>query len=235
MLKSLCKPLILMALPLFVFTAGCQAEQKSVELETLEQKASYGIGLDFGTQMTESELGLDKAALIEGVKDGFNGGEAKLTEEELEAVKAEFITKLQEESETEMESAAGENLEEGRKFLEQNADKEGVETTESGLQYKVLTPGTGETPSKSDTVKVHYRGTLTDGTVFDSSYERGEPAEFPVQGLIPAWQEALPMMKEGAKWKLFVPSELAYGEQGAGQVIGPNEVLIFEMELIEIL
>ncbi|HKL48502.1 MAG TPA: FKBP-type peptidyl-prolyl cis-trans isomerase, partial [Desulfuromonadales bacterium] len=117
----------------------------------------------------------------------------------------------------------------------ENAEKEGVETTESGLQYKILTPGTGETPSKSDTVKVHYRGTLIDGTVFDSSYQRGEPAEFPIQGLIPAWQEALPMMKEGAKWKLFVPSELAYGEQGAGQVIGPNEVLIFEMELIEIL
>lgn len=235
MLKPFCKFLILMALSLFVFTVGCQAEQKSVELETLEQKASYGIGLDFGKQMTESDLGLDKAALIEGVKDGFDGGEARLSAEELESVKAEFITKLQAEREKDQKAAAGVNLEKGKKFLEENAAEEGVKTTESGLQYKVLTPGTGKSPSKSDTVKVHYRGSLIDGTVFDSSYERGEPAEFPVQGLIPAWQEALPMMKEGAKWKLVVPSDLAYGEKGAGQAIGPNEVLIFEMELIEVL
>nr|NIS39761.1 FKBP-type peptidyl-prolyl cis-trans isomerase [Desulfuromonadales bacterium] len=235
MFKPFCKLLILMTLSLFIFTVGCQAEQKSVELKTLEQKASYGIGLDFGKQMTESDLGLDQAALIQGVKDGFGDGEAKLSAEELEAVKAEFITKLQTERETEMKAAAEKNLQKGQTFLKENADKEGVKTTESGLQYKVLTAGSGESPSQEDTVKVHYKGTLIDGTVFDSSYDRGQPAEFPVKGLIPAWQEALPMMKEGAKWKLFAPSDLAYGDKGAGQVIGPNEVLIFEMELIEIL
>jgi FKBP-type peptidyl-prolyl cis-trans isomerase FklB len=126
------------------------------------------------------------------------------------------------------------NKAEGEKFLAENAKKEGVKVLPSGLQYKEITPGTGKSPKTADTVTTHYKGTLTDGTEFDSSYKRGEPATFPVSGVIPGWTEALQLMKEGAKWQLFVPPNLAYGEKGAGQVIGPNATLIFEVELLTV-
>jgi len=126
------------------------------------------------------------------------------------------------------------NLKEGEAFLQENAKREGVVALPSGLQYEVIEEGTGKSPKPGDEVTVHYRGTLVDGTVFDSSYERGEPVTFPVEGVIPGWTEALQLMKEGAKWKLFIPPSLAYGERGAGQVIGPNATLLFEVELISV-
>lgn len=236
MFKSALKPFILLFIPMLMFSVGCQAEQKQKPaLETLEQKASYGIGLDFGAQMTDGNLGLDLDALMQGVEDGFKGGEAMLTDEQLAEVKETFIKKLQAKQESEAKALTENNKVEGETFLADNAKKDGVITLESGLQYKVLTPGTGKSPAADGKVKVHYRGTLIDGTEFDSSYKRDTPAEFPVNGLIAAWQEALPMMKEGGKWQLFVPAELGYGERGAGGVIGPNQALIFEMELLEVL
>jgi FKBP-type peptidyl-prolyl cis-trans isomerase FklB len=134
----------------------------------------------------------------------------------------------------EMQKLSEKNKADGEKFLAENAKKEGVKVLPSGLQYKVITPGTGKSPKATDTVTTHYKGMLIDGTEFDSSYKRGEPATFPVSGVIPGWTEALQLMKEGAKWQLFLPSNLAYGERGAGRDIGPNATLIFEVELISV-
>jgi FKBP-type peptidyl-prolyl cis-trans isomerase FklB len=141
----------------------------------------------------------------------------------------EEMTKKQEEA---MKKAAEKNKKDGAAFLAENKKKEGVVTLPSGLQYKIITQGTGNTPKATDTVTVNYRGSLVDGTEFDSSYKRGQPATFPVNGVIKGWTEALQLMKEGAKWQLFIPSDLAYGEKGAGNVIGPNATLIFDVELI---
>jgi FKBP-type peptidyl-prolyl cis-trans isomerase FklB len=142
--------------------------------------------------------------------------------------------KMMEKQMAQREEAAKENLREGQEFLSENAQKDGVRTTESGLQYEVIEKGSGKTPTPESTVTVHYRGTLIDGTEFDSSYRRGEPATFPVNGVIAGWTEALQLMSEGAKYKLYIPADLAYGERGAGQAIGPNETLIFDVELISV-
>jgi FKBP-type peptidyl-prolyl cis-trans isomerase FklB len=154
--------------------------------------------------------------------------------EDMQAVMQSFQQTVMEQQQAKRQQAAGANAEAGEAFLNENKTKEGVKTTESGLQYKVITEGTGATPTETDTVVTHYTGTLINGEVFDSSYKRNNPATFPVNGVIPGWTEALQMMKVGSKWKLFIPSELAYGEQGAGANIGPNEVLIFDIELLEI-
>lgn len=182
------------------------------------------------TSIARQNVDIDQEALIMALKDALNGKEPRISLEELQRVMAAEEKKVQ----NKQVAIADKNLEIGKAFLEDNKKMDGIKTTDSGLQYRVITAGTGANPSATDTVKVHYRGTLIDGQEFDSSYNRGEPATFPVNGVIKGWQETLPMMKEGGKWEIFVPSELAYGDQGAGGSIGPNETLIFEIELLSI-
>ena len=214
--------------------------QDKPELTTPKQRVSYSIGANIGGNFKRQEIDVDVKALAAGVTDAL-AGKTALTEAEMRDVMMAFQREMQTKMEAREKAleeqhakAAPENLKKGEEFLAANAKKEGVKTTPSGLQYKVLKSGSGKTPKATDTVKTHYHGTLIDGTVFDSSVERGEPVSFPVNGVIPGWTEALQMMKEGDKWQLTVPSKLAYGERGAGDKIGPNTVLIFDVELIAI-
>lgn len=192
-------------------------------------KLSYAIGLNIANNLKVSGFAnLSVEDFANAVKTVYNGEKAEMTDAEAKTVIQEYFEKAEKEKLTK-------NLEEGKKFLEENAKREGVVTLASGLQYEVITEGTGKKPSATDKVSCHYHGTLIDGTVFDSSVMRGQPAEFPVNGVIQGWVEALQLMGEGAKWKLFIPSNLAYGERGAGQSIEPNSTLIFEVELLKVL
>jgi FKBP-type peptidyl-prolyl cis-trans isomerase len=172
---------------------------------------------------------LDLKELLEGFSDGLLS-KSKLTDQQMQ----QAMTSLQEQIKSKMIQKSRKNLERANDFLKSNKDKEGVQTTKSGLQYQAIKSGSGKTPSLTSTVKVHYEGKLLDGKVFDSSIARGEPIEFPVNGVIPGWTEALQRMKVGDKWKLFIPPGLAYGERGAGSDIGPNELLVFEVELLDV-
>lgn len=216
-----------------VFAGEVQAEEKPI-LKSKEDKLSYSIGLDVGANMKARDINVEMEPFTRGVMDGISGKKPLLTEDETKAVLAQFQKKMKEKAESQVKEVAEKNKKEGEAFLSNNKKEKGVITLESGLQYMVMTEGKGKTPKASDTVKTHYKGTLVDGTVFDSSYERGEPVSFPVGGVIRGWTEALQLMKEGSKWKLFVPSDLAYGERGAGQKIGPHAALIFEVELLSI-
>jgi len=199
-------------------------------LKSQKEKMSYIIGLDMGKNLKNQSIDIDQAALAKGIKDALSGGKSSLTDEEIRQTMAVFQQEMMARSQ-----ALGEkNKKEGEAFLAENKKKQGVITLPSGLQYKVVSAGKGKKPKPTDTVTVQYRGTLIDGTEFDSSYRRGQPATFPVNGVIPGWTEALGLMQEGAKWQIFVPSNLAYGEKGAGGQIGPNATLIFEVELISI-
>jgi FKBP-type peptidyl-prolyl cis-trans isomerase FkpA/FKBP-type peptidyl-prolyl cis-trans isomerase FklB len=172
--------------------------------------------------------------LVRGLRDAIAGGEMQMTDEEANTVKQAFMQSMQAKATEERTAAATKNRTDGEAFLAANRSKSGVQTTESGLQYQVMTQGTGEKPGPTSKVKVHYVGTLIDGTKFDSSIDRGTPAEFALNGVIKGWTEALQLMPVGSKYKLFVPSDLAYGEQGTPGPIGPNSTLIFEVELLEI-
>lgn len=216
--------------------AGCN-EEKTAEapaLTTQEQKVGYAIGAQIGAQLAMTKDDIDSKALVAGLTDAMNGTELKLTDQQMQEAKMAFQKKVQEKAQEEMMKLAEANKAEGEKFLAENKTKEGVVTLPSGLQYKVVQAGTGATPTAADTVVTHYTGTLINGQVFDSSVQRGEPATFPVNGVISGWTEALQHMKVGAKWQLFIPAELAYGERGAGQMIAPNSTLIFDIELLEI-
>ena len=191
---------------------------------------SYIIGMDIGNNLKKQSIDVDPNILSKGIKDALAGGKPLLTEQEISETMAAF----QKEMMAKQEQVAKKNKAEGDAFLSENKKKEGVKTLPSGLQYKVIKAGTGKKPKSTDTVTTHYRGTLTNGTEFDSSYKRGQTVSFPVSGVIPGWTEALQLMEEGAKWQLFIPSNLAYGERGAGGLIGPNATLIFEVELISI-
>jgi FKBP-type peptidyl-prolyl cis-trans isomerase len=206
--------------------------QDKPDLTNPKQKTSYAIGLDIATSLKRQELDVDAKALAAGIADGFAGKPA-LTDEEQKAAIMDLQKTAMAKAEEKQKASAEKNLKAGEAFLAANAKKEGVKTTASGLQYKVINSGTGSTPKPTDTVKVHYTGTLVDGTVFDSSVRRGEPATFPVKGVIPGWTEALQLMKVGDKWQLVIPPKLAYGEDGPGP-IGPNSTLIFEVELLGI-
>ena len=202
-----------------------------LQLNTQEKQASYGIGLQMGEQLAANPFdGLEISAIAAGISDAFAGAESKVSREDLQAA-FEVISGR-------MQAAAAEQAEvlgaAGAAYLAENAAKEGVTVTESGLQYEVITLGEGEVPTAEATVSVHYHGTLTDGTVFDSSVERGEPTEFPIGGVIAGWTEALQLMPVGSKYKLAIPADLAYGERGAGAAIGPHATLVFEVELLEI-
>ena len=179
-------------------------------------------------------LDLDPQVLAKGIMDAMTKQKPQMTEDEIRATLLAFQQQLQKDAQTKMQKEAEANVAKGKKFLADNAKKEGVKTTKSGLQYKVIKSGSGKTPKLTDEVTTHYRGTLIDGTEFDSSYKRKQPATFPVNRVIGGWTEALQLMKEGDKWQLFIPSDLAYGERGSGPDIGPNEVLIFDIELLKV-
>ena len=202
-----------------------------IDLSTNELKASYGVGLQMGQQLRSVFKDVSLAASIAGIKDGFNNQQPQL---ESDAINAAFQV-VQESLQAEEKANAAEYAQEGENFLAENAKRDEITITESGLQYEVIEAGSGDKPLASSTVRTHYRGTLINGEEFDSSYSRGEPTEFPVNGVISGWTEALQLMPVGAKWKLFIPYQLAYGEQGAGGSIGPYQTLIFELELIAIL
>ena len=204
------------------------------ELTNDKEKISYSIGMDIGGNLKRGSVEVDPDLLAKGLKDSYGGGKTILTEDEARKTIADFQKTLMAKQAETMQKLSEKNKADGEKFLAENAKKEGVKTLPSGLQYKEITPGKGKSPKDTDTVSTHYKGTLIDGTEFDSSYKRGEPVTFPVSGVIAGWTEALQLMKEGAKWQLFIPSNLAYGERGAGREIGPNATLIFEVELISV-
>lgn len=197
---------------------------------TQNQKFSYTIGYQMGVKLRASGAEVDPAVFAQAIQDGLSGTEPKMTQDEMQAAfQAERQAKLDEQK-----AEAEANLKKGQEFLAQNKEKEGVKTLPSGVQYEVIEEGTGKTPAAEDTVEVHYRGTLIDGTEFDSSHSRGAPATFKADGVIPGFKEALTNMKEGAHWKVYIPADQAYGERGAGQAIGPNETLIFDLELLAV-
>ncbi len=216
-----------------VLIAGAVYAQDKPDLKNPKIRASYCVGADIGSNLKNQDLDLDPKALAAGLADAISG-KVSLTEAEMTATLTEFRKQMMAGMESKQKLAAEKNLKEGDAFLVANAKKDGVKTTASGLQYKVLKAGTGATPKSTDEVKVHYHGTLIDGTVFDSSVDRGEPINFPVTGVIPGWVEALQLMKVGDKWKLFIPARLAYGEHAPGGKIGPNAALLFEVELLGI-
>jgi len=211
-----------------------EAEPDPVSLESNIEKVSYIIGSQIGTQMKGQGIDIDVDKFVRGLTDARAGRKLALSPEESQEVMAAFQEEMMEKMQAARAEAGGKATAEGATFLAENAKKPGVKTTESGLQYLVVEEGKGDTPAATDVVRTHYRGTLIDGTEFDSSYARGEPAEFPVNRVIPGWTEALQLMQVGDKWKLFIPSELAYGERGAGADIPPNSTLIFDIELLDI-
>ena len=198
-----------------------------------KQKISYAFGLQYGTFLKRNSVEIDLAEFTKAVNDTLAGKPA-LNEQEAQEVMNAFRTEMMAKQQSKAKEAGEKNEKEGVTFLEANAKKDGIKTTASGLQYKVIKEGSGEKPGPTDTVTTHYRGTLIDGTEFDSSYSRGEPASFPVNGVIGGWTEALQLMPVGSKWQLFIPSKLAYKERGSGQKIGPNATLIFDIELLDI-
>lgn len=218
---------------------GCQGNAQSkkdnTQLKTGKDTVSYTIGLSIGKNMKQQDVEIDPDLLLAGLKAGLSADTSKilLTEKQMGEAMQRFQMEMMEKQQAKAKKLGEENRKKGEAFLADNKKKEGVQITASGLQYKVIEAGSGESPKETSSVTVHYTGTLIDGTVFDSSVERGQPAEFTVGQVIKGWQEALQLMKPGAKWKLFIPSDLAYGEN-APPNIGPNSVLVFEVELIAV-
>jgi len=211
-----------LVLPLF-------GQEKSPPLKDQKDKVSYSLGLNIGFNLGRQNVPINPDALMAGIKDAI-ANKPQLTPDQIK----ETMTAFEKDMEQKQKAAADKNASEGTKFLEENKKKEGVKTTASGLQYKVVKEGTGAQPKANDTVTVNYRGTLINGTEFDSSYKRGEPATFPVNGVIKGWTEALQLMKAGSKYQLFIPPNLAYGERAVGPDISPNSTLIFDVELMDV-
>ena len=218
-----------------MLSASVAFAAESLELKTPKDKASYAIGMDMGNSLKRNEVDVDPEILGRAIKDLLTGQKTLMTEEEVKTTLTALQQEMQGKRQEKMKAEGEKNKKAGEAFLAENKKKEGVKTLPSGLQYKVVSEGKGNMPKAEDTVTVQYKGTLMDGTEFDSSYKRGQPATFPVNGVIKGWTEALQLMKEGAKWMLYIPSDLAYGETGtAGGPIGPNTPLIFEVELVSI-
>jgi len=207
---------------------------QQTELETPEDRLSYTIGMDIGQSLSDQDMPLDIDVLMQGLRDSYLGEETLLTREEALKEREQFIEQRQQQLAEQRAEDARVNLEEGQAFLSANADKPGVQVTDSGLQYRVVEEGEGASPDADDRVTVHYRGRLISGVEFDSSYAREEPATFGLGQVIPGWTEGLQLMREGAKYEFFIPADLAYGEQGRPGPIGPNSTLIFEVELLEV-
>jgi FKBP-type peptidyl-prolyl cis-trans isomerase FklB len=222
------------SLVVLLFFSGIASAEEAAFLKTQKDKVSYIIGRDMGSNLKDQSVDIDTDIFMKGFKDALSGNKSALSDDEIQAVKTAYKEERIKKHEEEVKKVTEKNKNEGEAFLAENKKKEGVVTLPSGLQYKVIKAGDGQTPKETDTVTVNYKGTLLDGTEFDSSYKRNEPATFHVNGIIPGWQEALKLMKVGSKWQLFVPAGLAYGEKGAGNTIGPNATLIFEVELLSI-
>lgn len=218
-----------------VFSAQAQDDESMpAELDTDAKQFSYVVGMDVGNSLKNLGTDLDLDTVVKAIRDVMEGNELLLNESQANELKQAFFQKRQQEAAEQAQEQAAANREKGEAFLAENAQKEGIETTESGLQYEVIEEGEGDQPAASDRVTVHYTGTLIDGTVFDSSRERGQPATFALNQVIPGWTEGLQLMKAGAHYKFYIPSELAYGERGAGDVIEPGSTLIFDVELMEV-
>lgn len=227
---------VIIAVLSIVFLAGSvyaeeKAEDKSV-LKSQRDKVSYSIGMDIGNSLKNQSIDIDPDILLRGMKDVFYGKEPLMTGQEIQETMENFKKEIMAKQMERMKEIADKNKKDGEAFLAENRKKEGVVALPSGLQYKIIKEGTGAIPKETDTVTVNYRGTLIDGTEFDSSERHGQSATFQVNAVIPGWTEALQLMKAGSKWQLYIPSNLAYGERGAGRDIGPNSTLIFDVELL---
>jgi FKBP-type peptidyl-prolyl cis-trans isomerase FklB len=221
--------IFMLTLPLL---AGAKEDRKKPE--SSEEKISYALGVNLGGNFAAQGVAVNPEFLMQGIKDALADSPLLMTDEEIREAMLSLRQDMQEKHKARMEALAKQNLEESEAFFKENAKKPGIVSLPSGLQYQVVQEGTGKKPGKDDTVTVHYAGTLLNGQEFDSSIKRGEPATFKVDGVIPGWTEALQLMKEGGKMKLFIPPQLAYGEHGAGPIIGPNAALVFEVELIKV-
>lgn len=221
-MKLLCAATLLALMPL--------AQAADPKPTTDKQRLSYTIGFQMATQLKGDGIDVDPATLTQAITDVLTGADIKLTEQEMQAA----VQKYRDQRMSQMQETAGRNLKASEAFLEKNKKEKDVVSLASGIQYKVLKTGAGKKPASTDTVSVNYRGTLINGVEFDSNAESGEPVTFPINGVIQGWQEILPMMEEGAKWQVFIPPALAYGERGTGGTIGPNEALIFDIELVKI-
>lgn len=215
-----------------IFTLFVAQSGFAAELDTLSDRVSYILGYNIGQNFKQDQINIDADVFRQAMLDAQNGKTPKLDQEEMQMAMKAFQDQQQAKRNEAMKVVAEANQKEGEAFLQDNAKKKGVVTTESGLQYKVLTKGTGPVPAVDSQVSVHYRGTLLDGSEFDSSYRRGQPAVFGVNQVIPGWTEVLQLMPEGSKWEVYIPSDLAYGAGGAGGNIGPNATLVFEIELL---
>ncbi len=210
---------------------GCSGAEEELPVE---ERAGYAMGVNIGNNVKPMRDHIDLDALVDGLRDVMNERELRMSSAEVRQAMQDVLARSRESEADRREEQLTKNIEEGQAFLAENKTKDGVVETPSGLQYVILTEGDGSSPSATDRVTVHYEGKLLDGTVFDSSYERGEPASFPLNGVIAGWTEGVQLMSVGSKFRFFIPSNLAYGEQGAGQDIGPNATLIFEVELLAI-
>ena len=225
--------LVILAVLYLLFTS-CSQKTEKTELTTKSEKISYALGANIGASVIPAAAEIDYDALIQGVKDTLEGRTPLLTAAEVQQFLGELGVLLRAKSNEKSKKLGEENMKEGEAFLAENKEKAGVTTTASGLQYEVMKEGSGAKPQKSDRVSVHYAGTLIDGTEFDSSYKRGSPAAFAVTGVIKGWTEVLQLMNVGSKYRVFIPSDLAYGLRGSPPIIGPNATLIFEVELLDI-
>jgi FKBP-type peptidyl-prolyl cis-trans isomerase FklB len=203
-------------------------------LKTQKEKTSYAIGVDIGSMLSRQPVDVDIDTFLRGAGDALRKKNLLLNDQEIKEILTGLQKEMMAKQEERIKTLGEKNRKDGEAFLADNKKKEGMKTLPSGLQYKVIKEGTGKMPKATDTVTTNYRGTLIDGTEFDSSYKRGQPATFPVNGVIKGWTEALQLMKTGSKWQLFVPSDLAYGDKGAGPQIGPNSTLVFEVELLSV-
>jgi len=227
------KLLLIAALGIMLLSGHVYAEEKMV-LKDQKDKVSYSMGINIGNNLERQSIDVNPDAFMQGIKDALSGGDTLMTEQEVNETMMNFQKEMAAKRVERLKELGEKNKKEGEAFLSENKKKEGVTTLPSGLQYKVIKEGTGNTPKLTDTVTVNYRGTLIDGSEFDSSYRRGKPATFPVKGVIAGWTETLQLMKVGSKWQLFIPPHLAYGERGAGRLIGTNATLIFDVELLSI-
>ena len=246
MLRSVRLPVTIIAAALLLCACDKQTAAKDAEapaaaapaaqeaFQTDPQRMGYALGTNVGRTFKEQKFPVDIDSVIAGVRDAFTGGTLKMDDAKIAETLQQLQATLQANAQAAQEAATKKNADDATAFFAKNGTAEGVVTTKTGLQYKVVTAAEGKKPTAEDTVKVHYRGTLLDGTEFDSSYARGEPVTFPVNAVIPGWTEALQLMPVGSKWQVFIPSELGYGPGGAGEKIGPNAALIFDVELLSI-
>jgi FKBP-type peptidyl-prolyl cis-trans isomerase FklB len=228
------KRLTICLVAIFLASIGLAQDKQQPQLKDQKEKASYSIGHELGSSLKKGNMDVNADILMKGLRDGLSGAKSVLTDEQIKETMTTFQKEMMEKQKQAEKEKGEKNAAEGEKFLAENKKKEGVKTTSSGLQYKVIKEGTGEAPKETDTVVVNYKGTLLDGTEFDSSYKRNEPATFPVNRVIKGWTEALLLMKPGSKYQLWIPSALGYGDRGVGKDIGPNSTLVFEVELLSV-